>query len=631
LTGVTPTSAATVVLAFDEPIARSTAEDESNYLLFLTADPGHAIGIVTAALMPDSSRIGPALAEDLSSGVSHTISVSNLADRAENVIPPGTSLAFTFEDVTPPALLSAYASVSTAVLARFSEKLDDVTAQNEANYLVYETANPGSTVPVSSAALQTDSMYVLLTLDGTLQEGIMYSLAVSGVIDRQGNPIPAGSVVQIGRPDATPPYLMGAEATTLSYVRVVFSEAVAPSTALVTANYAIVPVSFSGATIYPASVDLPDGKTAGLHLAANLASGATYKVSASNVTDLAGNAIAPGSEAAFSTPYSPPSGTGFIGLYTDEFHSGNTVNPAPYTIFPMWIWCLPGDNGMIAAEFGVTFPSNIVAMTMTLNPAIAVSLGSITSLLSVAFGSCCSGWTYAVAQNCFVLSSAPATISINPGALFADCTEGYPIETGTIISGVNCNGNPPVATLLQESAALYGNGAVEITWRLSRMDDGARFGVSRREEGATAYGAPSSDIEVDGLLFTYRDGSVVPGKGYRYQVEYTDGSGSHILFETDRIAIPAMPLALEQNWPNPFNPSTTISYYLPESVRVRLEIFDVSGRRVACLVDKAEERGNHSAVWNVAAESGRPAAAGLYIYRLTAGHETLSRKMVLVR
>ncbi len=631
LTGVTPTSAATVELAFDEPIARSTAEDESNYQLFETADPAHVIGIAAAALMPDSSRIGLVLAVDMAAGVNYTISMSNLADRAENVIPPGTSRSFDFMDATPPALISAHAPANTDVLARFSEKLDPVTAQNPSNYLVYETANASATVPVSSAALQSDSMYVLLTLGGTLQEGIMYSLAASGITDRVGNPIPAGSVVQISRPDITPPQLSGAEATTLSYVRVAFNEPVTTATAVVTTNYTIIPVSFSGPSFHPESVERPNSLTAGLHLSANLESGATYKVSVSNVTDLAGNPIPPGSEASFSTPYGPPSGTGFIGLYADEFHSTNEIHPsAPYTILPMWVWCLPGDYGMIAAEFSVTYPANIVPMAVAFNPAITVTLGSINTDLSVAFGACCDGWTYTVQQNLFVLSLNPSVVRLNAGALFANCTTGYPIETGTVISDLSCNA-PPVATLLQESASLYGDGAVSVTWRLSRMDENARFGVSRREEGATAYGDPSSDIEADGLFFTYRDASVVPGKAYRYRVEYTDGSGSHVLFETDRIAIPAMPLALEQNWPNPFNPSTTISYYLPESGRVRLEIFDVSGRRVACLVDKTQERGNHSAVWNGASESGRPAAAGLYIYRLTAGHETLSRKMVLVR
>ena len=320
MTGVTTTSATAVELAFDEAITRSSAEDESNYLLFETANPSHTIGIAAAALMSDSSRVGLVLAADLAAETNYTISASNLMDRAGNVIPPGTSFAFAFVDAIPPALLSAYASLNTAVLARFSEKLDDGTAQSPANYLVYETANPGVTIAVSGAALQSDSSYVLLTLGGTLQASFAYSLSATGVADRAGNPVPAGSVVSIGRPDTTPPHVSGAQATTLSYVRVVFDEPVAPATAVVTTNYTITPVSFSGPSINPEFVDLPDGSTAGLRLGADLATNATFKVSVSNVTDLAGNAIAPGSETSFSTSYGPPGETGFIGLYTDESH-----------------------------------------------------------------------------------------------------------------------------------------------------------------------------------------------------------------------------------------------------------------------------------------------------------------------
>jgi hypothetical protein len=632
MTAVTPTSATSVELAFDEAVTRNSAETESNYLLFETANSSHVVGISTATLMTDSSRVRLALASNLATGTNYTISVSNLMDRGENVIPPGTSLAFTFVDATPPALLSASAAGNTSVLARFSEKLDNVTAQNPANYLVYETAAPGATIPVSSAALQSDSSNVLLTLGGTLRAGVAYSLMATGVTDRAGNPVPAGSAVSIVRPDTTPPHLTGAGEVTLSFVGVVFDEAVAPATATVKTNYVIIPVSFSGAWIHPVSVELNDSKSVGLRLGADLASGATYKVRVSNVTDLAGNPIAPGSERSFSTSSVPPGGSGYLGLFADAYHSTTVVNPpAPYTTFTTYVWCLPGSSGMIATEFGVAFPSNVIAMTVTLNPLAAVSLGTITTDLSIAFGQCQTGWIWPAKVDCFILSLDQSVIRLNPAPLIANCNAGYPIETAGIISDLYCNGGIGIATLLQESAASYRGGAAEVTWRLSRMDEGIQFRVLRKEEGAAAYGTPSDDIEANGLSFTYRDKSVVPGNTYRYQVEYTDGSGSHVLFETDPVAVAPLPFALDQNWPNPFNPSTTISYYLPEAARVRLEIFDVAGRRIVCLMDGNKERGNHSAVWNGAAESGEPAAAGLYIYRLTAGRETLSRKMVLVR
>jgi len=104
-----------------------------------------------------------------------------------------------------------------------------------------------------------------------------------------------------------------------------------------------------------------------------------------------------------------------------------------------------------------------------------------------------------------------------------------------------------------------------------------------------------------------------------------------VLFETSRIVTPALPLSLYQNFPNPFNPSTTISYYLPEDSPVTLSVYDVSGRRVVELLGKAEKRGRHSVTWNGRDETGELVASGIYFCKLRAGKATEIRKIVLVR
>jgi hypothetical protein len=628
--GVTATAANELELVFDEKLSPIAAGEPSNYTLYETDNPSNVVEIASAVPAGDGSRVRLGLATSMTAVRSYTISVSNVADLKGNVLAPGSSLIFIYGDVVPPTLLSARTDTSTTVLARFSEKLDNVTAENTDNYIVYETANQSATIPIVGAALGGDSSSVLLSLGSPLAAEVAYSLQVAGVTDRTGNPVPAGSVVPIRRPDTAPPHLIMAEAVTLMRVRVRFDEPVTAATAGTAANYLITPIDNPGATIVPLAVDLPDNTTAELHLGVSLSSGTTYRVQVSDVTDLEGNAIAPGSEEIFSTP-SIPVEPGRIGLFVGGYWNFEVYYTGSLTPFTMYVWCLAGSADMIAAEFGVPLPANVIYAGITMNPAITVSLGEIATDLSVAFGACQSGWVWAVAADCFLLNSNQSVISLNPEPLFANCLAGYPLETPQIIASLYCNSAPPVATLLQESAARFDDGAVQITWRLSRMDDGTRFGVSRREEGKSEYGASSSDVEADGLSFTYRDESAEPGKTYRYRVEYADGSGSRVLFETDPVVVPALPLALEQNWPNPFNPSTTILYYLPESGHVRLEIFDVAGRRVACLVDRNEERGNRTVVWDGSSESGKPAATGIYIYRLTAGRETLSRKMVLIR
>jgi len=84
--------------------------------------------------------------------------------------------------------------------------------------------------------------------------------------------------------------------------------------------------------------------------------------------------------------------------------------------------------------------------------------------------------------------------------------------------------------------------------------------------------------------------------------------------------------SLDQNFPNPFNPSTTISYHLSRPATVKLEIFDLAGKRVAILVDGWKGAGNHSVQWNA-----RNTASGIYIYRMQYQGKVQTRPMVLLK
>ena len=88
---------------------------------------------------------------------------------------------------------------------------------------------------------------------------------------------------------------------------------------------------------------------------------------------------------------------------------------------------------------------------------------------------------------------------------------------------------------------------------------------------------------------------------------------------------------LHQNFPNPFNPETTIRYDLAGPAEVRLTVYDVLGRRVRTLVAKKQAAGEHSAVWDGRDDRGRQLASGVYVYRLEAGDFTKSAKMLLLK
>ncbi len=88
---------------------------------------------------------------------------------------------------------------------------------------------------------------------------------------------------------------------------------------------------------------------------------------------------------------------------------------------------------------------------------------------------------------------------------------------------------------------------------------------------------------------------------------------------------------LEGNYPNPFNPSTTIRYTLSHDASVSIRVYNMLGQEVATLVDGFQKAGEQSVVWNGVNNFGQSVASGLYIYRLQAGNTVLSHKMMFAK
>jgi hypothetical protein len=89
--------------------------------------------------------------------------------------------------------------------------------------------------------------------------------------------------------------------------------------------------------------------------------------------------------------------------------------------------------------------------------------------------------------------------------------------------------------------------------------------------------------------------------------------------------------ALSQNWPNPFNPTTSIQFDLLETSEVRLSVYNLRGQLVNTIASGVYQAGSHQVIWNGKDAAGRDAAAGIYLYRLRAGKQNWTRKMTLVR
>jgi len=90
-------------------------------------------------------------------------------------------------------------------------------------------------------------------------------------------------------------------------------------------------------------------------------------------------------------------------------------------------------------------------------------------------------------------------------------------------------------------------------------------------------------------------------------------------------------LTLSNNYPNPFNPITTIRFGLPKDSKVTLTIYSLTGERVVTLVDERLSAGYHQVQWDGTNASGTPVASGVYVYELKTGQQRLVKKMLLVR
>jgi len=89
--------------------------------------------------------------------------------------------------------------------------------------------------------------------------------------------------------------------------------------------------------------------------------------------------------------------------------------------------------------------------------------------------------------------------------------------------------------------------------------------------------------------------------------------------------------ALSHNYPNPFNPVTTIRYAIPQAERVTLRVYNLLGQQVATLVDARQEAGFYAIQWDGKDAQGRRAASGVYFYRMQAGKFTRTEKMLLLK
>jgi hypothetical protein len=98
--------------------------------------------------------------------------------------------------------------------------------------------------------------------------------------------------------------------------------------------------------------------------------------------------------------------------------------------------------------------------------------------------------------------------------------------------------------------------------------------------------------------------------------------------ENNEVSIPRL---TANNYPNPFNPETTISYYVPKETDVEIAIFNCKGQKVSTLVNEVISSGTHNVLWSGNDGNGKQVTSGVYFYRVKTADNTLIHKMILMK
>ena len=89
--------------------------------------------------------------------------------------------------------------------------------------------------------------------------------------------------------------------------------------------------------------------------------------------------------------------------------------------------------------------------------------------------------------------------------------------------------------------------------------------------------------------------------------------------------------SLEQNFPNPFNPSTIIEFTISAKGRINISVYDLLGRKITTLTDRVYSSGHHRLIWDGRDSHGQQVSSGIYFYKMTAGEKQHSKKMLLIK
>lgn len=201
--------------------------------------------------------------------------------------------------------------------------------------------------------------------------------------------------------------------------------------------------------------------------------------------------------------------------------------------------------------------------------------------------------------------------------------------TGTLTA---TDANNPLPVELTSFTAVANAKSVQLQWATASEVDNYGFEVERRltnssdDSWQTLGFIPGSGQSNSPKNYSYSDNQVSGGTSFKYRLKQIDTDGSSEYVAETEVEVVPNAYELGQNFPNPFNPSTSIRFSITQPGMVKLNVYNLSGEKVLSLLDEHREAGNYEVKMNAS-----ELASGTYFYRLEAGDFVSVKKMTLIK
>lgn len=464
-------------------------------------------------------------------------------------------------------------------------------------------------------------------IDAGLNMGVPFNFDILGTLRPLGNGTDIGAyeIDGSGVGDITPPQVIGAELQDSVTLKITFSEALDPNTAQIASNYQIT----GGINVLNASLNNNI-----VVLNTSIHEPGNYIVSVFNVQDLAGNTITINNNDA---SYSMQDQNSEIIQY-EIVNVVASVTPEPEHSADKTIdGLMEGDGDSDSRWAGDTMPEWIM---FDLGSAKPVSLAKFSFYnwnngriynYSVDVSTDSIQWDRILSQ----VNSEAAEWTLNEmgnvDARFIKVYYHSSNQSGNWAGLWECEiwglGQALSVELSEFSGSVNGS-QVYLKWSTSSETNNYGFEIQRRDfhEFETLAFVQGRGTTTEPGYYNFTDMNLEPGK-YFYRLKTIEYGGTTEYSDEIMVEV-AQPntISLDQNFPNPFNPSTKIQFTIPERNQVSLIIYDLTGEEVSNLVNEELQAGVHSIDFN--AEN---LSSGVYIYSLRVANFQESKKMIVMK